>query len=90
MTLFGLAAAMPGRALMVFLAWSAGESLLRALDPDFTTSLDTLRRGRLGPRAGAGPSPRPRLRAPCSPGLRLALYALAVAGAGRLAGGGER
>jgi stage II sporulation SpoE-like protein len=43
---------LPGRALVVFLAWSAGESLLRSLRPDFTTSLDTLRLGRLGPRGG--------------------------------------
>jgi sigma-B regulation protein RsbU (phosphoserine phosphatase) len=42
----------PGLALWVFLVWSAGESLLRALRPDFTTSLDTLRLGRLGPRGG--------------------------------------
>jgi hypothetical protein len=41
-----------GRALWIFLVWSAGESLLRAIHPDFTTSLDSLRRGRLGPRAG--------------------------------------
>jgi hypothetical protein len=44
--------AFPGPALWVFLVWSAGESLLRSLRPDFTTSLDTLRRGRLGPRGG--------------------------------------
>ena len=42
----------PGLAFWVFLVWSAGESLLRALRPDFTTSLDTLRLGRLGPRGG--------------------------------------
>ncbi|HEY4591208.1 MAG TPA: hypothetical protein VIJ61_02300, partial [Thermoanaerobaculia bacterium] len=42
----------PGPALWVFLVWSAGESLLRSLCPDFTTSLDTLRLGRLGPRGG--------------------------------------
>jgi sigma-B regulation protein RsbU (phosphoserine phosphatase) len=41
-----------GLAVWVFLVWSAGESLLRALRPDFTTSLDTLRLGRLGPRGG--------------------------------------
>ena len=48
-TFFGAA---PGLALWVFLVWSAGESLLRSLRPDFTTSLDTLRLGRLGPRGG--------------------------------------
>lgn len=42
----------PGVALWVFLVWSAGESLLRVADPGFTTSLDTLRTGRLGPRVG--------------------------------------
>ena len=41
-----------GRALWVFLTWSAGESLLRTADPGFTTSLDALRAGRLGPRGG--------------------------------------
>ena len=40
------------RALLAFLTWSAGESLLRAADPSFTTSLDVLRAGRLGPRGG--------------------------------------
>ncbi|HSG40721.1 MAG TPA: hypothetical protein VLE27_13855, partial [Thermoanaerobaculia bacterium] len=44
--------AAPGQALAIFLTWSAGESLLRSTHPDFTTSLDTLRRGRLGPRGG--------------------------------------
>lgn len=39
-------------AVWVFLIWSAGESFLRAADPDFTTSLDALRAGRLGPRGG--------------------------------------
>jgi hypothetical protein len=43
-----------GQALWIFFVWSAGESLLRAADPEFSTSLDTLRRGRLGPRAGRG------------------------------------
>jgi sigma-B regulation protein RsbU (phosphoserine phosphatase) len=40
------------RALWVFVIWSAGESFLRAADPSFTTSLDALRAGRLGPRGG--------------------------------------
>jgi hypothetical protein len=44
--------AAPGKALWVFLVWSAGESLLRSTDPGFTTSLDTLRLGRIGPRVG--------------------------------------
>ncbi|HEX6903510.1 MAG TPA: PP2C family protein-serine/threonine phosphatase [Thermoanaerobaculia bacterium] len=42
----------PGQAVATFLTWSAGESLLRSTHPGFTTSLDTLRRGRLGPRGG--------------------------------------
>jgi serine phosphatase RsbU (regulator of sigma subunit) len=40
------------RVVWVFLAWSAGESLIRSSSPDFTTSLDALRVGRLGPRGG--------------------------------------
>jgi hypothetical protein len=42
----------PGYALWIFFAWAAGESLLRTDRPGFTAELDTLRRGRLGPRAG--------------------------------------
>lgn len=38
--------------LWVFLVWSAGESFLRSHQPNFTTSLDALRAGRLGPRGG--------------------------------------
>jgi hypothetical protein len=38
--------------LSVLLVWSAGESLLRSQSSGFTTSLDTLRVGRLGPRGG--------------------------------------
>jgi hypothetical protein len=67
----------PGRALLVFLAWSAGESLLRATDPDFTTSLDTLRLGRLGPRGGRALLLGLGAGAALA-GLRLAVYALAV------------
>jgi hypothetical protein len=40
------------RAVWVFLAWAAGESFIRSSSPDFTTSLDALRVGRLGPRGG--------------------------------------
>jgi len=40
------------RALGVFILWSVGESLLRTADSTFTTSLDALRAGRLGPRGG--------------------------------------
>ena len=69
--------AAPGKALLVFVMWSVGESLLRAVDPDFTTSLDTLRLGRLGPRGGRalllGFSAGAALA-----GLRLGLYSLAV------------
>ncbi|HEV7506009.1 MAG TPA: PP2C family protein-serine/threonine phosphatase [Thermoanaerobaculia bacterium] len=76
-TFIGLLAAAPGRALLVFLVWSAGESLLRAAHPDFTTSLDTLRLGRLGPRGGRalllGLGAGTALA-----GLRLGVYALAV------------
>jgi hypothetical protein len=67
----------PGRALAILLTWSAGESLLRAVQPDFTTSLDTLRHGRLGPRGGrallAGLAGGAALA-----GLALAAYSLAA------------
>ena len=39
-------------ALCAFILWSAGESLLRAVTPAATVSLDALRAGRLGPRGG--------------------------------------
>ncbi|HSS50922.1 MAG TPA: hypothetical protein VLX28_18430, partial [Thermoanaerobaculia bacterium] len=38
----------------IFLGWSCAESLLRSTDANFTTSLDALRAGRLGPRGGRG------------------------------------
>jgi sigma-B regulation protein RsbU (phosphoserine phosphatase) len=70
--LFGAA----GKALGIFFVWSAGESLLRATDPQFTTSLDTLRRGRLGPRGGRGLLTGFALGGGLA-GARLALYSLA-------------
>jgi serine phosphatase RsbU (regulator of sigma subunit) len=39
-------------AAWAFLLWSAGESLLRAIDPGVAMDLDALRAGRLGPRGG--------------------------------------
>jgi hypothetical protein len=39
-------------AVWIFLLWSCAESLLRSTDAGFTTSLDALRAGRLGPRGG--------------------------------------
>lgn len=39
-----------GPVLWIFFAWSVGESLLRVSLPGFTTSLESLRHGRLGPR----------------------------------------
>jgi serine phosphatase RsbU (regulator of sigma subunit) len=41
------------KAAWVFLVWSAGESFLRSYRPNFTTSLDSLRAGRIGPRGGS-------------------------------------
>jgi hypothetical protein len=38
--------------LRIFLLWSCAESLLRSTAVDFTTSLDALRAGRVGPRGG--------------------------------------
>ncbi|HEX4964925.1 MAG TPA: PP2C family protein-serine/threonine phosphatase [Thermoanaerobaculia bacterium] len=70
--------AAPGLALAIFLTWSAGESLLRSTHPDFTTSLDTLRRGTLGPRGGRALLIGFAAGAALA-GLKLALYALAVA-----------
>jgi hypothetical protein len=48
---FGLCLAVI-HALWVLLLWGCGESLLRSTAVDFTTSLDALRAGRLGPRGG--------------------------------------
>jgi hypothetical protein len=41
-----------GKALSLFILWSAAESWLRSTVPGFRTSLDTLRAGRLGPKGG--------------------------------------
>lgn len=75
--LFGFVLAVFTRAIAVFLAWSAGESLLRSLRPDFTTSLDTLRRGQLGPRAGRALLLGFSFGATLA-GLRLGIHALAT------------
>lgn len=75
--LAGMVAGAPGRALLVFLVWSAGESLLRTADPEFTTSLDTLRLGRLGPRGGRALLLGLGAGAALA-GLRLGVYALAT------------
>jgi serine phosphatase RsbU (regulator of sigma subunit) len=40
------------KAMWIFLLWACAESLLRSSSADFTTSLDALRAGRLGPRGG--------------------------------------
>ena len=50
--LVGVALPAAFQALWVFLIWSTGESVLRAVQPHFSTSLDSLRYGRLGPRGG--------------------------------------
>lgn len=63
-------------ALWIFFVWSSGESLLRATGPEFATSLDALRAGRLGPRGGRALL----LGFACGgalAGLRLALLSLA-------------
>ncbi|HYO14323.1 MAG TPA: PP2C family protein-serine/threonine phosphatase, partial [Thermoanaerobaculia bacterium] len=62
----------------LFLLWSSAESMLRATGPDFTTSLDALRAGRLGPRGGRSLL----LGFACGTGLaglRLGLFSLAEA-----------
>jgi sigma-B regulation protein RsbU (phosphoserine phosphatase) len=66
------------QAFWVFVMWSAGESFLRAADPDFTTSLDALRAGRLGPRGGRSLLYGLSLGAMVA-GLELALRAAATA-----------
>jgi len=45
-------AAAVAMAVWIFLLWTCAESLLRSTSGDFTTSLDALRAGRLGPRGG--------------------------------------
>ncbi|HEX7184216.1 MAG TPA: PP2C family protein-serine/threonine phosphatase [Thermoanaerobaculia bacterium] len=67
-----------GRTLWVFLFWSASESFLRATDSSFTTSLDSLRVGRLGPRAGRALIAGLAVGAAVA-GLALSLRALAMA-----------
>jgi Stage II sporulation protein E (SpoIIE) len=62
------------RALAVFGTWSVGESLLRTADSTFTTSLDALRAGRLGPRGGQSLLNGLALGAGLA-GLTLAVYA---------------
>ncbi len=64
--------------LWIFLAWSCAESLLRSTDSGFTTSLDALRAGRLGPRGGRGLLTGFAFGAGLA-GLGLALLSLAVA-----------
>ncbi|MFP5284203.1 MAG: hypothetical protein ACLGI9_00535, partial [Thermoanaerobaculia bacterium] len=65
-------------ALGVFLLWSSAESLLRSTGPDFTTSLDALRAGRLGPRGGRSLLLGFAFGTGVA-GLRLGLYSLAEA-----------
>ncbi|HSU81093.1 MAG TPA: SpoIIE family protein phosphatase, partial [Thermoanaerobaculia bacterium] len=64
-------------AVEIFLLWSCGESLLRSTDPEFTTSLDALRAGRLGPRGGRALLAGFAWGAALA-GLRLGLLALAA------------
>jgi hypothetical protein len=74
---YNLAVAGAG-ALRIFLLWSCGESLLRSTDPEFTTILDALRAGRLGPRGGRALLAGFAWGAGLA-GLRLGLLALAAA-----------
>lgn len=66
-----------------FFLWSAGESLLRVADPGFTTSLDALRFGRLGPRGGRA------LLTGWAAGAGIAGLALALAVLAETAAGGR-
>ena len=65
-------------ALWAFILWSAAESYLRSVRPGFTTSLDSLRAGRLGPRGGRSILYGLGLGAAVA-GLRLAAVAVASA-----------
>lgn len=69
------------QAAWVFAIWSAGESFLRAADPGFTTSLDALRAGRLGPRGGRSLLYGVSLGAAVA-GVELAARAVAIAAPG--------
>lgn len=64
-----------GKSTWVFLVWAVGESLLRSYRPNFTTSLDSLRAGRIGPRGGRALLCGLGLGAGLA-GLRLALLSL--------------
>lgn len=66
-----------GKVLWIFLVWSAGESLIRSYRPNFTTSLDSLRAGRIGPRGGRALLFGLSLGAMMA-GVRLAFLSLAV------------
>ena len=81
LTVIGWTFSAPGLALAIFLTWSAGESLLRSIHADFTTSLDNLRHGTLGPRGGRALLVGFAAGAALG-GLKLALYALAVVAPG--------
>src|SRR6185295_6786237 len=73
-------------AAWVFLLWCSAESLLRSTDARFTTSLDALRTGRLGPRGGTALLLGFGFGAALA-GLRLALASLAEAVPGLRAAG---
>ncbi|HKV08587.1 MAG TPA: PP2C family protein-serine/threonine phosphatase [Thermoanaerobaculia bacterium] len=80
------AAAVAFTALWIFLLWSVAESLLRSASPEFTTSLDALRAGRLGPRGGRALLLGFAYGAALA-GLRLGLLALAAVLPGTRAAG---
>lgn len=65
------------KVVWVFLVWSAGESLIRSYRGNFTTSLDSLRAGRIGPRGGRALLSGLALGALLA-GARLAFLSLAI------------
>jgi len=69
--------ATPATAVWLLLLWAGAESWARAHVPDFTTTLDTLRRGRLGARGGRELLTGWSLGAGIA-GVRLATLAVAV------------
>ena len=76
-----LSAAWLGRGLALLVFWAAAESWLRATLPGFTTSLDAVRAGRVGPRAGRAVLAGWGIGSGLA-GLQLLLHSLAAVSAG--------
>lgn len=77
----GIAFAALFAGVAILVCWATAESFLRAVQPGFTTSLDNLRAGRLGPRGGRALVYGFGLGAAFA-GVRLAIGSLAAASPG--------